>query len=127
MYLVSACCAALYGCGDDTTDTANTTNTTATSSSGGAEICNIMTGPPTGSCTAGAECSFSDGGCNFDSYCKEGMWALVRSCAGAECPRDGLTSGDACTTEDAECLYEEAGACVASLQCDGDVWSDSGC
>jgi hypothetical protein len=86
-----------------------------------------MTGVPSGTCTAGSECSFADGGCNYDSYCKDGSWALVRSCNGADCPREGLTPGAACSGDNAECLYEEADACVASLQCVGGVWSDSGC
>ena len=111
------------GCGSET----GSSSSEAAASSGGSPVCG-MPGPPIGSCNAGDECSFFDGGCTFDSYCKEGAWALVRTCNNKDsCPREGLTAGSPCEDDGAQCLYKEGGACVADLQCTGGVWVESGC
>jgi len=112
----------IAGCGGETSSGDQTA-----SSSGGSPQCGLQ-GPPTGSCSAGDECSFFDGGCSFDSYCKDGSWATVRSCSADDgCPREGLTAGGSCADDGAQCRYDEGGACVSDLQCTGGVWVDSGC
>ncbi|WP_433934985.1 hypothetical protein AB3662_10175 [Sorangium cellulosum] len=97
---------------------------------GGARECGLPQGPPTGSCSAGEECSFHDGGCDYDSHCKDGSWATIRTCqATKKCPPEGLTAGDSCSDEGAGCRYDEGGACISDLTCTGGVWaeSDPGC
>jgi hypothetical protein len=120
----------LIACGSETGgDDAAAAASSSSSSSGGANVCETSgIGPPSGSCNAGDTCSKSDGGCSFDSYCKDGTWAFVRECNNPQgCPSEGLTAGSACTDEGAQCLYNEGGACVADLECKGGVWVDSGC
>jgi hypothetical protein len=121
----------LVACGSETgDDAAAAASSSSSSSSGGSPECGVPQGPPTGSCNADDECSFSDGGCGFDSYCKDGSWAFVRACnnnTSQGCPREGLMAGSPCTGEGAQCLYNEGGACVADLECKGGVWVDSGC
>jgi hypothetical protein len=119
----------LVGCGDEGSSSEAGTAATggAASTTGGSPECGLQ-GPPTGSCSEGDECSFSDGGCTFDSYCKGGSWALVRTCNNQDsCPREGLMAGSSCADDGAECLYNEGGACVADLKCTGGVWVASGC
>src|SRR6185436_4802405 len=89
----------LAGCGGE----ASSSDQATAASSGGSTECGLQ-GPPTGSCSAGDECSFFDGGCTFDSYCKEGAWATVRTCNKNErCPREGLTAGSSCEDDTAQC------------------------
>jgi hypothetical protein len=115
----------LVGCGSE--PTSGDEATAATSSSGGSPQCGLQ-GPPIGSCNAGDECKFSDGGCTFDSFCKEGAWAVVRTCNNKDlCPREGLTAGSSCEDDGGECRYDEGGACVTDLKCTGGVWVESGC
>ena len=121
---------AVMACGEDAQTSSSGSGGGAAGGSGGSgggEVCGLMAGVPSGACDPGDECSFADGGCTFDSYCLDGAWALVRSCNGADCPREGLTVGEMCTVENAECLYEEEDACVATLACTGGTWTDSGC
>ena len=126
--------AVLVGCGGEDSSTGSSTGVAsgsgaASSSSGGSPECGLQ-GSPTGSCSAGDECEFFDGGCSYDSYCKDGTWATVRACNAKEkCPREGLTAGGSCGDDGTECRYDEGGACVADLKCSGGVWveSEPGC
>jgi hypothetical protein len=120
----------LFGCGSETSSEASGSegaSASASASSGGSPECGLQ-GPPTGSCSASDECDFSDGGCSFDSYCKDGTWATVRTCSAKDtCPREAITAGSSCEDDGALCRYDEGGACVSDLKCTGGVWIDSGC
>ncbi|WP_437720900.1 hypothetical protein [Sorangium sp. So ce861] len=123
---------ALVACGDEANDAGEAAagGDEAAAAGGGAPECGVPQGPPRGACSAGEECSFHDAGCDYDSYCKDGSWATIRTCSATKkCPPEGLTTGDSCSDEGAGCRYDEGGACVGDLTCTGGVWteSDPGC